>query len=256
MIKLGICTSIDNAPLMREIGYDCVELGLSGIAQMTEEDFQALLEKVKAAPLPVESVNGMLPGDFVLCSEEGTGARLGAYLDRAFSRAEALGVRIAVFGSGAARRLPEGMSETAGYEYLARFLRFAAEKAAAHGITIAIEPLRAAECNIINYVKEAQSLAALAAQKNVGALADHYHMMQGGDSYDALDNGIGILHAHIAEKEKRGYPKASDACLAEYEEFFRRLKSADYEGRVMIEGGCGDFAGGAKEAFALLDSLR
>ena len=148
------------------------------------------------------------------------------------------------------------MSETAGYEYLARFLHFAAEKAAAHGITIAIEPLRAAECNIINFVSEAQSLAALVPDKNVGALADLYHMMRGSDSYDALENGISILHAHIAEKEGRGYPKAADACLPEYKEFFRRLKSAGYEGRVMIEGGSRNFEEDARAAFKLLDSLR
>ena len=256
MIRLGICTSIDNAALMKEIGYDYVELGLSSIARMEEDEYQDLLRKIKASPLPVESVNGMLPGDFVLCSSEGTGEKIGAYLDQAFSRAEEIGIRMVVFGSGGARKLPDGMPEQEGYEYLARFLRFAAEKARRHGLRIAIEPLRAAECNIINFVRDAQRLSAMVSCENVGALADQYHMMQGGDSYDALDNGIGIIHAHIAEKEHRSYPSRADACCPEYAEFFRRLKNAAYDGRVSIEGGTDDFPTDAREAFLTLDALR
>ena len=42
MIRLGICTSIDNAPVMREIGYDYLELNMTQVAQMREEDFAAL----------------------------------------------------------------------------------------------------------------------------------------------------------------------------------------------------------------------
>ncbi len=256
MIKLGICTSIDNAQLMKEIGYDYVELGLSSIALMEENEYQELLQKVKASPLPVESANSMLPGDFVLCSEEGTGERVRAYLEKAFTRAEELGIEMVVFGSGAARRLPDDMSESEGYKLLSQFLRMAASIAERHLITIAIEPLRAEECNIINFVSDAQRLAAMTMRVNVGALADLYHMMSGGDYYDELENGIGIIHAHIAEERYRSFPKKEDPCYPEYEEFFISLKRAGYEGRVSIEGHANDFVIDAKEAYEALDPLR
>lgn len=36
MIRLGICTSIDHAPILREIGYDYLELNMTQVAQMSE----------------------------------------------------------------------------------------------------------------------------------------------------------------------------------------------------------------------------
>lgn len=256
MIRLGICTGIENAVLMKEIGYDYVELNLSRIAAMTDEDFVQLEREAGEAPLPVEAANSMLPGDFVLCSGEGTGERMRSYLKTAFGRAAALGIKIIVFGSGRARSLPESVSRAEGMDRLAAFLRLAGPMAAEHGIRIAIEPLRRQECNFINTVAEGQELSAFAAVPNVLALADLYHMMSGEEPYDALDNGIGVIHAHIAERLKRSYPRQGDGSDADYAEFFRRLKSAGYEGRVSIEGRSDDFAADAAAAYLLLNSLR
>ena len=175
---------------------------------------------------------------------------------RKISVLEELGIEMVVFGSGAARRLPDDMSESEGYKLLSQFLRMAASIAERHLITIAIEPLRAEECNIINFVSDAQRLAAMTMRVNVGALADLYHMMSGGDYYDELENGIGIIHAHIAEERYRSFPKKEDPCYPEYEEFFISLKRAGYEGRVSIEGHANDFVIDAKEAYEALDPLR
>lgn len=256
MIRLGICTPVENAALLKEIGYDYIELGLSKIALMEDEDYQKLLAAVKASPLPVESVNSMIPSDFRLCSEEGTDEKVRAYLERAFTRAEELGVSIAVFGSGAARRMPADMSESEAYKLLSQFLRLAARIAEDHYIDIAIEPLRSDECNIVNLVSDAQRLASMTGFRNVGALADLYHMMQEGDYYDSLDNGIGVIHAHIAEMDFRNFPKASDPCVIEYQEFFEHLRSSGYDGRVSIEAHTDNLAKDARESFPLLDSLR
>ena len=254
MIRLGICTSIDNAAVMAAIGYDYVELGMTAVTQMSDEDYAALLQKVKAAPLPVEAMNGMIPGEYVLCSEAGTGEAVKAYLNKGFARAQELGVKVVVFGSGGARKLPEGVSYADGYRYLAAYLALAGDMAAQHGISIAIEPLRAAECNIINHVAEAQYLAAQAGHENVGALADLYHMMAGNEDSTALEGGV--IHCHIAEREKRAYPKAGDGTQKEYAEFFGMLKKYGYAGRVSIEGSCGNFEEEAKAAYAELDGYR
>ena len=255
MIRLGICTDIENAGIMKEIGYDYVELNLSRIAAMSEEEFGQLLQAAKESPLPVEAVNSMLPGSFSLCSEDGLSDLLKDYLEKAFGRAGQLGVAVAVFGSGGARSMPEGMRAEEGMEYLAAFLHLAAPIAAKCGITIVIEPLRSQESNIINKVAEAQALAAKANEPNVKALADLYHMMSGNEACDALDNGIGVFHTHIAERVNRRYPKKGDGSDGDYAEFFRRLKAAGYEGRVSVEGRCENFAEEARLSFELLKGL-
>lgn len=256
MIRLGVCTGIENAEIVKNAGFDYIELNCANAAQMSEADFEEYLAAVKASPIPAESMNCMLPGGFVLCGEQGTGDEIRAYLETAFTRAEKLGIRVIVFGSGGARRVPEGMTQEAAYDYLEAYLKLAAPMAEAHGIRIAIEPLRAAECNILNFVEEAQMLAGRVNHPAVAALADMYHMAEGEDSMEGLDHGMGVIHTHIACPGTRAWPKAGDAGLAMYTEFFERLKKAGYEGRASIEGGTEDIEKDAPEAFKLLDALR
>ena len=254
MIRLGICTSIDNAPLMARLGYDYVEMGMTQVARMSETEYAACRAAVSSSPLPVEAMNGMIPADYPLCGPEGTGAGVRAYLETAFARAEELGVKVVVFGSGGARRLPEGMTLAQGYAYLAAYLSLAGAMAEDHGLAIAIEPLRAAECNILHHVAEAQYLAGRVGRSNVGALADLYHMMAGGEAATSVE--LGVIHCHIAERAARAYPKAGDGSEADYADFFARLKKGGYEGRVSIEGSCKDFAADAEAAIALLNTYR
>ncbi len=254
MIRLGICTSVENAPLMQRLGYDYVEMGMTQVARMTEAEYAACRAAVRSAPLPVEAMNGMIPADYPLCGPEGTGARVRAYLKTAFSRAQELGVKVVVFGSGGARRLPEGMPLARGYAYLAAYLDLAGEMAAEHGLSIAIEPLRAKECNLLHHVAEAQYLAGRVGRKNVGALADLYHMMAGGEAATAVE--LGVIHCHIAERASRAYPSAGDGSEADYADFFARLKKSGYSGCVSVEGTCQDFAADAMRAMELLKTYR
>jgi len=258
MIRLGICrNSLDDVEVMKEIGYDYLELNMTITASLSEEDFATLLEQVKTAPLPVEAMNCMVPGDFVLCSEEGTGDRIKTYLTKAFSRAAQLGVQVVVFGSGGARALPEGISPEEGYQYLAEFLKVAAGIAAPYGLRIAIEPLCASGCNFIHCVEEAQKLEKMVNLPNVGSLADLYHMSQEKDKMDALSNEIGVIHCHIAEGIKRTFPVKGDDSEKDYRAFFDALKKGNYQGRVSIEGAAPeDFAKGIAASYQVLDALR
>ena len=186
---------------------------------------------------------------------EGTGKRVQDYLAGAFARAQELGVRVVVFGSGGARRVPEGVTPAQAYRYLADYLALAGRMAAQHGLSIAVEPLRAAECNIIHHVAEAQYLAQRSGQRNVWALADLYHMMQGNENCAAIEER-GVIHCHIADRARRFYPAAGDGSEGDYKAFFAALQKSGYDGRVSIEGRCEDFARDAEASFALLDALR
>ena len=255
MIRLGVCTSVDRAACLKEAGFDYIELSLSSIAALSSEAFEALLHEVQASPLPVEAANSMMPGTYQICRKEGLGEDVVQYLEKAFDRAAKLGVKVIVFGAGAARRVPEDMSLEDGLRCLETFLRTAGALADEKGLKIAVEPLRAAETNIIHYVREAQMLAARVQLPNVGALADLYHMMSGNDSYE--DMKAGLVHCHIAERKERTWPRCGDGSEADYEALFSARKAAGYEGRVSIEGSMPEnFAESACASFRLLDALR
>ncbi len=255
MMKLGMCASFDRLPLIKEIGYDYAEFALVQVAELSDEAFCELKEKVQETGLPVSRMNSMLPGRDSLYTEEGQRAQL-AYLKKAYRRAAELGVTTVVFGSAGARMRPDQVPEDEAYQILADFLKKAAPIARENGIRIAIEPLRKDECNILNSVDDGRRLMALAGEENVAVLADLYHMMAGGEDVDTLLKEPHVVHTHIAEKEVRSFPKADDACFPFYEQFIGNLKAVGYEGGVSVEGQSADFENDAREAFAVLDRLR
>ena len=57
-------------------------------------------------------------------------------------------------------------------------------------------------------------------------------MMSGGEDCTAVERGI--LHAHIAERVQRAYPRQGDGSEPEYEAFFRALHAGGYAGRVGV----------------------
>ncbi len=259
MIRLGVCTGIENAGALAKAGFDYMETGLSGVAAMDGEAFARAKGALEEAGVPCEAMNVMLPGDIRLTGPQADRGRIEGYLSRAFGRARELGAKVVVFGSGASRGVPKGFPQDKAWRQLGDFLALADGLAGAHGLQIAIEPLRREECNILRYVSEALAVAALLQLPRVGVLGDTYHMAQGGEPASALAEAGGLLwHVHMARPGDRAYPKAQDpdGDLESYARLFAVLRGMGYKGRVSVEGQCGDFLEDAKASFALLDRLR
>ncbi len=257
-IRLGICTSIDNGATMGEIGYDYVELSLSGVAAMSEEEFAALKEKVAAAKVKPEAMNGFMKKPLVVVGPEAELGPVEGYMKQAFARADALGIKVLVYGSAGTRAIPEGFPRERAEEQLIEFLRLASDTAKPYpGLTITLEPLRPQESNFINTVREGLDLVRRVDRPNVRAMADLYHMGVQGETMEAIRDGgrEWIRHAHIARTEGRAYPAAGDASDAYYKEFFTALREIGYDGRVSVEGRAEEFAKDARTAHACLRAL-
>ena len=123
MIKLGVCTSISNIKKAAAAGFDYLEAALNGIAAMSDEDFEKALGEVNQSPIKVEACNCLLPGTLKVTGPEVNAQALHDYLEKAFTRAQRLGVKVVVFGSGAARRVPEGFDVPQAWRQIANFLR-------------------------------------------------------------------------------------------------------------------------------------
>ena len=181
-----------------------------------------------------------------------------AYLERAFSRAHALGVETVVFGSGGARRVPEGFSHVTAWRQIADFLRLVGEYGEKYQINTAIEPLRRKECNIINLVSEGTLLSALVNHPRVGVLGDTFHMLCGSEPWAALEYaGEKLLHVHIShplpDLSGRDFPAPGDGC--DYAEIFQALKRMGYQGDVSLEAGYKDLEKDGAAAIACLRPL-
>ena len=255
MIRLGVCTDIKNINEIAEIGFDYLEFSLARLAGMTDEEYGEVCAIVDSAPIKVEACNGMLPGDIKVVGEQVNAQVIHDYLDKAFSRAKRLGVKIVVFGSGASRRVPDGFDTGVAWRQIANFLRMVQRHALENDITVVIEPLRAGECNIMNFVSEATLMASLIQMPNIAVLADTYHMALGSEPLSALTMaGSQLKHMHIANAIGRKFPEAGDG--ERYQEIFDTLKEMGYEGRVSVEAGCSDFSHDARAAYEVLNAQR
>ncbi len=255
MIKIGICTDVKNIDIVEKCGYDYIELSLAGLAAMSDAEYAEAYERVQRAGIKAEACNGMLPADVRVTGPDVSAQKIHDYLEHAFTRAEKLGVKVVVFGSAGARNVPAGFDMGQAYRQISNFLRLTQPHAQEHGITIAIEPLRRGESNIINLVSEGTMLAALLQLPNIKTLGDTYHMALCSEPLSALTAAGDLLaHVHTANALGRILPKEGDG--ENYMGIFQALKASGYDGRISCEAGCKDFAADAQAAFNVLDKCR
>jgi sugar phosphate isomerase/epimerase len=238
-MKLGCCTSIDNAAVVHAAGFDYIECGLvSLIPEADDATFAPVLESYRAAPLPVLAFNLFLPGDLKVVGPDVDWARVEHYVETALPRAQTIGAQTIVFGSGRSRSVPDGFSRSQAVEQLVRFLRKVADVAERTGITIAIEPLNRRESNIINSVTEGVELAQQVDRAPIRVLADFYHMDEENEPLEHLVQCQDWLaHVHVADTN-RGAPGSGEY---PYGKFAEQLRMAGYTGLISVECRWEDF---------------
>ncbi len=203
---------------------------------MPEKDdqvFAASLALARQAAIPVLACNNFLPGSLRATGPDADHPKILAYAQIAFARARSIGVKTIVFGSAAARRLPEGFSKVQATAQFVGLLRQMGPLAATQGVTVAIEPLNTREDNFLNTVAEGAAIVEAVGHPGIGLAADIYHMMRNGETpADLLRDAPRVTHVHIAENEKRSAPGVAGDDFAP---FFAALRSGGYSGPISIE---------------------
>jgi len=250
-IRVGVCLEAARFEAAQAAGFDYVEIGASRVAALSEEEFQKLTADVKRLRIPVAAANGFIPGTIKLTGPEIDKSAQEAYVARTLGRLKALGVSTVVFGSGAARRVPDGFSGEGAFGQLVDFCRRIAPLARDNAITIVIEPLRKQETNIINSAKEGLRLVKAVDRPEIKLLVDYYHLSEEAESPDVLlEAGASIAHIHVANPKGRVYPLSADE--SDYGRFFRNLCTIGYKGGVSIEASTKNFEAEAPVGIAML----
>ena len=214
-MKIGVWATPDKARLISELGYDYIEAEFAKLAALDEDAFREQTALLENASLPAEAFCIFFTGANKLYAPDGDQApllrELADYAGRGFARAAAWGGKIAVIGSGDARKIPEGMTREEVEAQFSRVLAVCGDAAERHGMRIVVEPLWTAACNYINTVAEGAAAARLAGHGAVGLLADYYHMSKNGDDVDSLPRYADLLwHVHYGGPEDRGAPVPGD----------------------------------------------
>jgi D-psicose/D-tagatose/L-ribulose 3-epimerase len=250
-VQVGYCTSFKNLAAAKSVGFDYVELGTSEIAALSDADFERVARDVAGAGLPTPASNTFLPAALKVTGPDVDRDRQLEYVTKALDRVRRLGVRTVVFGSGGARRVPDGFPRDEAFRQLVDFGRRIAPLARSRGITIAVEPLRREETNIINSAAEGLRLVEAINDPGFQLMIDFYHL-----ATEHEDPGIIIRarehlrHLHMANPNGRVFPASPDEFA--YEPFFAALRAIGYDQRISVEASTKDLQADAPRAIALL----
>ena len=260
-ILFGACRGFGDAPLMKELGYDFIEGGVAHALQpdKSDEEWKRRRDEVRALPIPLRSCNGFLPGKFRLTGEKASFDKPLEYAEKACRRADEVGLKTIVFGSGGARNAPKGFPKEKAVEQFVDFCKRLAGRIADCKVCVVLEPLQPKEANYLNFVREGRELCERIGSPRIRLLADIFHMLQGGEGAQSIEQTTPDLlrHCHIAEKGPRTAPGLSSDG-SQFAPYFTALKKIGYEGGVSCECGWGkkeDLRANLEKALAVMRRL-
>ena len=239
-------------------GFDYCEPAVVSVMALSDERFLAAKRKAEAGRIRVEAMNIFLPPDLKVVGPSVEQTRLDEYLKKALGRAEALGAKLIVFGSGAARRVPDGFPHDQAWRQLQDFLRKVGDEIEKrkYGMLIGIEALRSAESNIVNKQRDAYRLAQETQHPKVRMICDFFHLAsEGEDPKLVLGIKDRLVHLHFSNPTGgRWFPRDA-AESAGYRPFFESLRAIGYRGRLSLEANTSDFERDAPAGLATVRKL-
>lgn len=257
-MKFGICAPFAEITALRHISFDYLEENVQRflLPEQPQAVFEDIWQAARKLPVPIEAANSFFPANLPLIAtptHQIDTLRLERYVKTALRRAEQVGIRVIVFGSGSARACPEGYARDAALgqleEHLARWNAWAGE----HGVEIVLEPLRYAETNLLHTVAEGYALVSRLASRGVShirLLADTYHMAHNAEDPETLLPCSTLLaHVHVAELAGRTAPGQHGENFRPY---FSALQRGGYQRRISIECNWGVLAAEVDPAIATL----
>jgi D-psicose/D-tagatose/L-ribulose 3-epimerase len=250
-VRIGYCGPLKDIDAVKTAGFDYMEVRTSEVAALSDADYEKVAAKFKQVALPVLSANLFLPADIKVTGPNVDKERQMEYVRRAFDRVSRLGVRLVVFGSGGARQVPEGFSKQEAFQQLVDFGKRIAPEARSRNITIAIEPLRKQESNIINNSTEALAWVKAVNDPNIQLMIDFYHFqVENEDPSDILKVKDHLRHLHMANPNGRVMPLKWEEY--NYAPFFAVLRQIHYDRLISLEASTKDLPVEGPQSIALL----
>jgi D-psicose/D-tagatose/L-ribulose 3-epimerase len=250
-VQVGYCTRLASLEAAKAAGFDYVELATSEIAALSDAEFEQAAARIRQVGLPVPAMNLFLPATLKVTGPDVNRDEQMAYVKKAFARLERIGTTVVVFGSGGARQVPAGFPKDEAFRQLVEFGRRVAPEARARGITIAVEPLRPEETNIINSAAEGLALVEAIGDPNFQLMVDFYHLASVKEDASIIVRARDhIRHLHMANPEGRVFPR--DIGEYDYAPFFAALRTIGYDKRISVEASTKEFEADAPRAIALL----
>lgn len=229
-------TDADLPPLLRKIadlGFDAVELPLETIGDLTAP---AVVDALEGTGLMPFVVGAMAPGRDLVDAPDDVVRRTQQYLAACIDLAAAIGAtRVCgpfYASTGRLWRMDDGERHRA-YADLRRALEPLADRAAAAGVVLGIEPLNRYETSLVNTVEQALDALGPLLGRGVGLALDTYHLnIEERSSAGAIRAAGGhLVHLQVCGND-RGAPGGDQT---DWPGIFRALDDVGYDGALVIE---------------------
>jgi sugar phosphate isomerase/epimerase len=254
-MELGVCADPKFGAALADAGFTFIELHVQNHLKTVEDEaaFRAEWARIQTSPLPAPVANCFVPGSLKITGPDADLGKLEAYVEIALARAATAGMDTIVFGSGGARRIPDGFDRSEAWKQLVAFGKLIGPIAEKNSVMIVVEPLNQRECNVLTTVGESGQYVEEIDHPHFKLLVDAYHWLLDNDSYESIIRyGPLIQHVHIATETNRK-PPGFEPC--DFRPFFQALEEIGYGGRVSIEGRWDDVEAQAAQAYSNLAQL-
>ncbi len=225
-------------------GFDYCEPQVIKVMPLSDAEFQKRLDLARGSRIHVEAMNSLMPAGLKVVGPKIDNTQVRDYVQKAMGRAEALGVKVVVFGSGDSRQVPDGFSREHAWLQLQEFLHMLGDEITKnqYGMVIGIEALRHEESNIVNTSSEAYNLAVQTHHPKIHIIVDFFHLASEGEdpaTVPLLKDEI--VHLHFADASRgRMFPRV-DSTHPAYHAFFAAIREIGYQGRMSLEAYTNDF---------------
>ncbi len=235
-MKIGTCADPNAGQILKDAGFDFIEMGVGGALKPDKpySDFVTELDRIQKSPLPCLVLNCLMPGHMKITGPEVSIQSIKSHLSTVCERADVAGIRKIVFGSGGARRCPDGFDREKAFNQLVEFGKILGEEAEKRNVVIAVEPLNKNECNMLNSISRTVEYVNKVGMPNFRLHADSFHWGMEDESEKDFTNASSLIcHAHIATYKSRLAPGFEEA---DFTRFFSLLKRCGYDDTIAIEG--------------------
>lgn len=234
--EIGIAQPVESDSLVTAMGYRYLVATVNNAFlpdKISESEFGARAQYIKQLKTKLYAVNVFIPGNIKLVGPEVNESTILTYVETVFQKAKAADVNMIVWGSGGARKIPNGFDKAKAKDQFIDIARKVAVIAKKYKITLALENLNSTETNFINTLAEALDVVKKVDHPNFRLCADIYHMLKEGESASVIEQTDPYLvHCDLAEKENRAAPGVNKEDFVPY---LKALKKVNYKGKIILE---------------------
>ncbi len=234
---IGIADQIANDSILFEAGFSGNVESISRLISpitVTDLQFESNKEIFKKLKTPIYGFNIFIPGDLKLVGPTVNETAILEYAEKVIKRISETDTKLIIWGSGGARKLPEGWDRTLATNQFISIGKKVAKIAKKYGIIIALEPLNTTETNFINSVKEALFIVKKVNHPNLRLNVDIYHMLKDNEGPAIIAKTKKYLyHVEIAERDGRTAPGVQGT---DFRPYLEELAKVNFHNTIVIEG--------------------